>query len=105
MSPPSPALDSGARPSPGIRFQHDVLRNAVDAMRLPGRIGGPMRDQLLGMAYVDGELTGNDSHRFEAQSSGDQALQHEVADLKAFFDLIAWMSSAPEPRTPAKRHL
>jgi anti-sigma factor RsiW len=71
------------------------VRAAANPLRLAGHLGDPTRDQLLAMAYVDGELAEDARQRFEERLRGDQALVQEVAALEAFFDLVARKAASP----------
>jgi len=56
----------------------------------------PTADQLLAMAYADGELDAAARHSFESRLAGDTALAREVAKHRAFA-VLARRSAAPEP--------
>lgn len=56
----------------------------------------PTRDELLAMAYVDGELAEDARAEFEQRLAGEPALLREVAELKRL-EVIARQTSPPEP--------
>ena len=56
----------------------------------------PSRDELLAMAYVDGELAGEERAAFEARLAGERPLLDEVARLSKL-SVIAKQSAPPEP--------
>jgi anti-sigma factor RsiW len=56
----------------------------------------PSADELQAMAYVDGELVGENATRFQARLASEPALAREVAELRAL-ELIARQVAPPEP--------
>ena len=56
----------------------------------------PTRDELLAMAYVDGELADDARTEFEARLASEPALLREVAELKKL-EVIARQTAPPEP--------
>ena len=56
----------------------------------------PSRDELLAMAYVDGELSGAERAAFEARLADERPLLGEVAKLKKLA-VLARQSAPPEP--------
>ena len=56
----------------------------------------PTQDQLLAMAYADGELAREDRREFEQRLSQEPALVREVAQLKKL-ELLGRQVAAPEP--------
>jgi len=56
----------------------------------------PTQDQLLAMAYADGELAREDRRDFEQRLSQEPALVREVAQLKKL-ELLGRQVAAPEP--------
>lgn len=56
----------------------------------------PSEDQLLAMAYADGELDAADRRAFESRLASDPALALEVAQHKKL-DLLARSVAPPEP--------
>ncbi len=56
----------------------------------------PTPDQLLAMAYADGELTPAAAREFEARLSREPALVREVAD-HVRLDVLARQAAGPEP--------
>ena len=56
----------------------------------------PTRDELLAMAYADGELTEEARSEFERRLSNEPPLAREVAQLKKL-ELIARSTAPPEP--------
>ena len=56
----------------------------------------PSRDELLAMAYVDGELADDAVIEFERRLRDEPALVREVAELKRL-EVIARQSAPPEP--------
>ena len=56
----------------------------------------PTRDELLAMAYADGELDAQARARFEQRLAAEPALAREVADLKRL-ELLARHAAPPEP--------
>ena len=57
----------------------------------------PTRDQLLAMAYADGELDDAATKEFEARLSTDQNLLREVAELK-LLGVLARQVAPKEPK-------
>jgi len=56
----------------------------------------PTREELQAMAYVDGELDGDERRAFEARMSAEPALGREVAELRGLA-LMARGMAPPEP--------
>lgn len=56
----------------------------------------PSRDQLLAMAYADGELAGDERARFEARLAAEPLLAQEVAEYRSI-ELLAREMAPPEP--------
>ena len=56
----------------------------------------PTQDQLLAMAYVDGELTDEARAEFEARLASERHLRLEVAELKKL-EVLARAQAPPEP--------
>lgn len=56
----------------------------------------PTHDELLAMAYVDGELSTEERRDFEARLADDAALGREVAELRGL-ELLARRMAPPEP--------
>jgi hypothetical protein len=56
----------------------------------------PSRDELLAMAYVDGELADDAALDFERRLPDEPALVREVAELKRL-EVIARQTAPPEP--------
>ena len=56
----------------------------------------PSRDELLAMAYVDGELAADAQREFEERLRSKPPLAREVAELKAL-SVLARQSAPPEP--------
>lgn len=56
----------------------------------------PSRDELLAMAYVDGELDDGARAEFEGRLASEPALLREVAELKKL-EVIARQTAPPEP--------
>jgi len=56
----------------------------------------PTRDQLLAMAYADGELADDARAAFEARLGQEPALAREVAALKRL-EVLARRAAPPEP--------
>jgi anti-sigma factor RsiW len=56
----------------------------------------PSRDELLAMAYADGELAPAERARFEQRLSEEPALAREVAELRRL-ELLARHAAPPEP--------
>ena len=56
----------------------------------------PSRDELMAMAYVDGELADDAALEFEKRLASEPALVREVADLKRL-EVIARQVAPPEP--------
>jgi anti-sigma factor RsiW len=56
----------------------------------------PTGDELLAMAYADGELAGDARRDFEARLAREPGLRREVAELRAL-DLLARQLAPPEP--------
>lgn len=56
----------------------------------------PSDDQILAMAYADGELAGSARAEFEARLAGDAALALEVAAQKRLH-VLARHAAGPEP--------
>jgi hypothetical protein len=56
----------------------------------------PSRDELLAMAYVDGELADDAVLEFERRLPDEPALVREVAELKRL-EVIARQTAPPEP--------
>ncbi len=54
------------------------------------------KDQMLAMAYVDGELELAECRRFESRLAVEPALEKEVAELREFA-LLARRTIPPEP--------
>ncbi len=57
----------------------------------------PTRDQLLAMAYADGELDGNERVEFEQRLSSEPALLAEVTELKRL-GVLARRMTPVEPK-------
>ncbi len=57
----------------------------------------PTRDELLAMAYVDGELSGEDRASFEARLGSEPALLREVAELSRL-GVMARQITPAEPK-------
>ncbi len=71
----------------------------------------PRQDELLAMAYADGELRGADLETFQARLAREPALVREVSELRAL-EVLARSMAPPEPadyewerlaRDPAQR--
>lgn len=56
----------------------------------------PSRDQLLAMAYVDGELSAEARHEMEARLGSEPALRREVAELQRLAVMTRQLAP-PEP--------
>ena len=56
----------------------------------------PTRDELLAMAYVDGELTAEGRAEFESRLAASPALRREVSALKEL-ELLARAAAPKEP--------
>ncbi len=56
----------------------------------------PEKDQMLAMAYVDGELEVTERRRFESRLAVEPGLEKEVAELREFA-LLARRTIPPEP--------
>ena len=56
----------------------------------------PSRDQLLAMAYADGELPAEECARFEARLADEPTLAREVAEYQTI-ELLAREMAPPEP--------
>ena len=56
----------------------------------------PTRDELLAMAYADGELAPDERRAFEARLAAEPALAREVAELRSL-ELLARRAAGPEP--------
>ena len=56
----------------------------------------PSRDELLAMAYVDGELADEAAEEFERRLPNEPALVREVAELERL-EVIARQTAPPEP--------
>lgn len=56
----------------------------------------PTQGELLAMAYVDGELTGDERAGFEARLTGNDELARYVAHYRAL-ELLARQMAPPEP--------
>lgn len=56
----------------------------------------PSADELLAMAYVDGELAPAERERFEQRLRAEPALAREVAELQRL-ELLARHAAPPEP--------
>lgn len=56
----------------------------------------PSRDELLAMAYADGELRGEDLEHFEQRLRAESGLAREVSEYKAL-QLLALQMAPPEP--------
>ena len=56
----------------------------------------PSRDELLAMAYVDGELAADARRELEERMRAEPPLAREVAELKTLA-VLARQTSAPEP--------
>jgi len=56
----------------------------------------PTRDELLAMAYADGELAADERAAFEERLASEEALALEVAELKRL-ELLARHAVGPEP--------
>lgn len=63
-----------------------------------GRGGGPepTADELLAMAYADGELSGPARAAFEARMAREPSLAREVAEVRAL-EVLARRLAPPEP--------
>jgi anti-sigma factor RsiW len=57
----------------------------------------PTRDELLAMAYVDGELSAEGRAEVERRMAGEPALRREVAELQE----LAVLARAGAPKEPA----
>jgi anti-sigma factor RsiW len=57
----------------------------------------PTPDELLAMAYADGELAPAEATEFERRMRADPALSREVADLRRL-ELVARAVAPPEPQ-------
>ncbi|MBK7645503.1 MAG: hypothetical protein IPJ19_21130 [Planctomycetes bacterium] len=56
----------------------------------------PSADELLAMAYADGELTPQERARFEARMAGEPRLAREVSELRRLA-VLARAVAPPEP--------
>jgi anti-sigma factor RsiW len=56
----------------------------------------PTRDELLAMAYADGELAADERAAFEERLASEEALALEVAELRRL-DVLARHAVGPEP--------
>jgi anti-sigma factor RsiW len=56
----------------------------------------PTQGELLAMAYVDGELAGEERASFEARLPGEEDLARHVAHYRAL-DLLSRQMAPPEP--------
>jgi hypothetical protein len=56
----------------------------------------PTRDELLAMAYVDGELGAAERQAFEQRLARESALAREVVELRAL-DVLSRAAAPPEP--------
>lgn len=56
----------------------------------------PSRDELLAMAYADGELGPDERRAFESRLAAEPALAREVAELRSL-ELLARHAAGPEP--------
>ncbi len=56
----------------------------------------PTRDELLAMAYVDGELTAEGRAEFEGRLAASPELRHEVSALQSL-ELLARAAAPKEP--------
>jgi anti-sigma factor RsiW len=56
----------------------------------------PTADELLAMAYVDGELAPQERARFEQRLRGEPELAREVSELRRL-ELLARQAAPPEP--------
>ena len=56
----------------------------------------PSADELLAMAYADGELLGTERAHFEQRLAAEPALAREVAQLKRL-EVLARHAAPPEP--------
>jgi len=57
----------------------------------------PSRDELLAMAYADGELAAAENEKFEKRLATEPALAREVAELQKL-GLLARQCAPPEPK-------
>jgi len=57
----------------------------------------PSRDELLAMAYADGELAAADNEAFEKRLATEPALAREVAELQKL-GILARQYASPEPK-------
>ena len=64
----------------------------------------PTRDELLAMAYVDGELGADQLEAFEKRLATEPALAREVAELHRL-GILARQSAPPEPKDHEWRRL
>jgi anti-sigma factor RsiW len=64
----------------------------------------PSREQLLAMAYVDGELDGAASAAFERELAAREDLRREVVHLRRL-ELLARHAAGPEPMDHEWRRL
>jgi len=63
----------------------------------PDRPREPSRDELLAMAYVDGELPAEEAGSFEKRLATEPALAREVAELQKL-GILARQVAPPEPK-------
>jgi anti-sigma factor RsiW len=63
----------------------------------PDPVREPTRDQLLAMAYVDGELAEAERRAFEARLAREPALGHEIAEYQG----LALLARQMAPKEPA----
>lgn len=63
---------------------------------MSARESEPSADQLLAMAYVDGELAPEQRAAFAARLASEPALAKEVAELQTI-EVLARQSAPPEP--------
>lgn len=56
----------------------------------------PTQDELLAMAYADGQLSGESLRAFEARLASESLLAREVSNYRAL-ELLAREMAAPEP--------
>ena len=62
----------------------------------PGEDRPPSRDELLAMAYVDGELAEDARIEFESRMAAEPSLRREVAELRQLA-VVARQNAPPEP--------